>query len=869
MIIRCFASIAPPHNMKQQDATNEKTKKEKAATAVIPDDVKSNSMSSNPKQQPKQQPPCSLLFLPLFLAAFLLGLVLITHRVYHTVGIPIVDSYRRNPEFVHNFHSDFHNEFTYYNRPCQPRDVSTNSSADLLISADSPDIAATAADTMTRHGAVAVQNVLSKQTAEALRQYVESNHIEYRQAPLRFNQVFWEEGKDRLSLALGVHDDPSVAQALREIGSHKVLGETLKGLLHDDAALVEISTLTCMRGANFQGLHSDSDWFGSSLLYGQSFLHSYSMFIALQDTTQVMGATTVCPGTHFCADPEDLDFMCLREEASYGQGPQTDDLAFSISTNGQTGRDDGLIPAGDAFLFNQNIWHRGPGNRDEKEDRIMMVLTFVTNRNIDTKNDLRRQGLGTYYYQRWNVWGHTYNDLKHAGVSTYVQPLAALRAIGLLPSQGGIPWIHQWAQQMANQNDFFTPDTLQEFKEKVLIKDHYPKVMWSEKAEEWEPFIKESLQQWVQLAGTIYVGALSLTVMLGLAMGNCDTNRWIRRVVLIHVAVAMICTSLLAYVQYCTELGQAVTSGKIAERPFSTLKKGVTAEPFTKAPATVPERNDILLSTRYDADFLASYTKFLNYHPGNKNWKALMDASVASQCLDCQVAAESIVSTLLSTVDRGLPTRFVRQDPVDGIWHVLTYDDAVAETLVQLKENGSCGTVSDNCNEQDMRSSFRRILSQDPMLTVGTVHESQLHNGDAVYAWHDHFGNWFPGQVSNLPTDETLNNPETKLTVHFDVYGGPFEIPRGIIRKQQALVTGDYVSVDYEQDGTTWFEGRIVGAHPNGLYNIQYDDGEYTEGNKRQYIVRLDNKGEAVEGHVEEGFEQKNEEHHDEEATTE
>jgi Phytanoyl-CoA dioxygenase (PhyH) len=152
-------------------------------------------------------------------------------------------------------------------------------------------------------------------------------------------------------------------------------------------------------GAGDQGIHTDSDWFGSSLLYSRTFLHSYSMFVALQDTSKELGATTVCPGTHFCAD-QDLEDLCLNHGA------------FEVSTNGHTGYD-GVLRKGDAFLFNQNIWHRGPRNVDpDRLDRIMFILTFATAK--DDAADRRIQGLGTYYYQRFNMWGATYSMLKDA-----------------------------------------------------------------------------------------------------------------------------------------------------------------------------------------------------------------------------------------------------------------------------------------------------------------------------------------------------------------------------------------------------------------------------------------------------------------------
>ena len=133
-----------------------------------------------------------------------------------------------------------------------------------------------------------------------------------------------------------------------------------------------------------------------------------------------MGATTVCPGTHMCAN-EDMENVCLMNGA------------FEVSSNGQTGSDAGMLLRGDGLMFNQNVWHRGPGNFDVEfpMNRVNLIITFATRAHHE-KGDVRQQAMGTYYYQRWNMWGHTYKDLKHA-TKTMVQPWAALK-VRIFPS---------------------------------------------------------------------------------------------------------------------------------------------------------------------------------------------------------------------------------------------------------------------------------------------------------------------------------------------------------------------------------------------------------------------------------------------------
>jgi len=230
--------------------------------------------------------------------ALFLGSLLV-QRVYDIYVVPIAKSYQRGTMVDDLFYENYDNDFTYYNRHCGPEDISTRSAHDLLIAPEHT--ADQAADIMLQHGAVAFTNVLHNDTATRLRQYLATKHLQRNNpattAPLGYNEVFWSE-QNRLSLGIGTNDHPAILEALEQVGSHPGLSTTLRGILGTDPAILEISTLTSLNGAEDQGIHTDSDWFGSSLLYARNFVHSYSLFIALQDTSKDLGATTVCPGKY-------------------------------------------------------------------------------------------------------------------------------------------------------------------------------------------------------------------------------------------------------------------------------------------------------------------------------------------------------------------------------------------------------------------------------------------------------------------------------------------------------------------------------------------------------------------------------------------
>ena len=154
---------------------------------------------------------------------------LLVQHVYRAYVTPIIVSYKRNEDVDGKFYEEFRNEFTYYDRRCGPDDVTTTNSSDLLVTEDmSSD---EAADVMLEHGAVAFRDVLSQETASKLRAYV----AEKQAHELDYNEVFWTT-EDRLSLGLGPHDHPSIAAALEEVGSNKVLKTALEAIVGEDPA---------------------------------------------------------------------------------------------------------------------------------------------------------------------------------------------------------------------------------------------------------------------------------------------------------------------------------------------------------------------------------------------------------------------------------------------------------------------------------------------------------------------------------------------------------------------------------------------------------------------------------------------------------
>jgi hypothetical protein len=191
---------------------------------------------------------------PLLFLVTLYAAIYVSHALYMGPLQTLIESYRRTTgaeggEDEYGYYTDFIPDMTYYGRQCDARDITTNNSNHLLV----PTQATTeqAAEIMMTHGAVLIRNLLQPETATQLRDYLETRHAIKNTLP--WHERFWGD-IGRLSLGLGVDDDPIVGRALQEVANHKVLQTTLEGIVGPDPAIVEISTLTTLHGARSQGM---------------------------------------------------------------------------------------------------------------------------------------------------------------------------------------------------------------------------------------------------------------------------------------------------------------------------------------------------------------------------------------------------------------------------------------------------------------------------------------------------------------------------------------------------------------------------------------------------------------------------------------
>jgi hypothetical protein len=374
------------HNIRS-DALERVSSQESPASSISYVSEKVHSVSSTPYFSKKfivlgfLWSILRILFLDIPLASSTLCLVssYSARYIYNTYYVPIMDALEWTEERRHS-------EYTNYMRECDMKDVSTTNSDDLIIDYSTMTVD-DAVHVTNKHGMAVFPNVISPESAAQMRDFV----IRKNRALSEDEAIWLIANENRWSFAIGADQDPSVPPVLKQIAESAFLQATMEGLMGDDPAIVEFTAITSAYGATDQNWHADNEFSASQMHYARSFVPMYSLFIPLQDTTPEMGATSACPGTHLCGEESLLTDVC-------------EELNFQVSdTRGRLAKseDEHTWKVGDGFLFNLNVYHRGPGHRDPNAtERVMLIMTF-SNRPKGPYFDRRQMSLGTSYSSKW------------------------------------------------------------------------------------------------------------------------------------------------------------------------------------------------------------------------------------------------------------------------------------------------------------------------------------------------------------------------------------------------------------------------------------------------------------------------------------
>ena len=674
---------------------------------------------------------CLVVDLPLMLLfASYIGFLLLQHvesnylsKLYHSM------------EFTDERHDT---EVTGYHYTCTPDDISTRSADDLILpnynnSTDNTDnntkqSARDAVELMQTHGATLIPDILSAETAHAVREFVlEENQ---RLAQQKDGLFYVIANENRFSFGIRVADHHvSIRKALHEIANHKVLQETMTELVGPDPAVIEFTAITSVAWAATQNYHQDVVHEGSAAKYARTFLPSYSLFMPLQDTTVRMGATSICAGTQLCANPsEDMEYLCEEHGLSVGNTSM------------------GKWPRGWGALVNQQTTHRGAAHQDPNgPDRVVLIITLAPRPQFENNGagshpgrvESRMLGQSGSYSLEYRHWGFTlsdfgraYDELDVAGRSKSLwgsdmtEPWRSLRAFGLY-KRPGIAGSSKWGwdgvsvalMRMSNGDNGYTRDSLEDF---VLEQGGftaasggwfpswlqgdfiaYDEDAWEELMEEgnvpldgfWYDFLVSTGEKVLEFLALCHRVALGI-VLVGTAIlakirspvstSTASRGTWksgvsafiqqIGRIIFTHAVVLGLAALFLHKIDN-SHWARHVQSGKLFQ-PYqdnADIERTLSDEAYETPAFTLPNRDDVLVAPHYKSPYLAAYAKVLDFNqPGNLLWRSMVEDHAMGYDSTTSGMQEELCETLVDDIMlRQYQSRFLQQTE-PGRWLELT-----------------------------------------------------------------------------------------------------------------------------------------------------------------------------------------------------
>ncbi|KAL3941696.1 MAG: hypothetical protein SGBAC_003976 [Bacillariaceae sp.] len=232
------------------------------------------------------------------------------------------------------------------------------------------------AKVLREQGVVRIDNVLSKDLADSIRERVyqmregSEKLVQSGAIPslARFADVLLKENRCDMTIPLGVECDDDddkveewVPQALASVLVESPVGGTYQNLLGAKAILREWSCLMSDPSSNRQVLHPDTPYQEEPVLY--------TCFIALQDIDLDMGPTTWMPETH---DSQEIHTQFQNDVKSSGDDYSPKDQLFLSKPTVL-----GTLSKGSCAIFDSRLLHAGGANTSKtKKSRALLYCTF-------------------------------------------------------------------------------------------------------------------------------------------------------------------------------------------------------------------------------------------------------------------------------------------------------------------------------------------------------------------------------------------------------------------------------------------------------------------------------------------------------------
>jgi hypothetical protein len=676
------------------------------------------------------------------------------------------------------------------------------------------------------------RNILKQETASELREWV----LERNKSMKKKDEIDVISNTNRWSFYIGANDHPTVTKAIYEVATHPVLRPALEKIVGVNPAVIEMTAITSAYGAEDQFWHHDIIAEGSPAKYAQSFIPSYSLFMALQDTTAAMGATEVCPGTYMCSN-SDAEWTCGEN-------------GFQVSGSGKWNQ-------GDAILMNQQSFHRGAAHVDpDGPHRALFIITFAP-RPIDIRYETRLIGQGGSYSLRWDMWGHTLDDFEHANEKMR-QPWTSLRALGLykpVGSEWGWDWITQQSMRLANSDTGY--DDEEKFQDFVRSGGlGLPKFLSVSLTEGmyWREYLQSILTRCkvvmikanIILNASLFCIGLLISIMWtfvarrkGLSSSPVrNTLRVFRRIVFYYTFLAFVAIGILK------AISNSYWAFEIKNRTLYSSPFPMPSSNNDSRPVAVVSKNDVLLTDRFDFKNLGSLSDALDYHGGNVKFKATVQAaSKLARYLKAE-DMKRLVRSILSGMKREASRLLYQNESTD--WVVLSDSDATMFTTQAILLESVPILKALHKEARFLLASYK--YGRRYKGAIAKLH-SPLHIHAIMRVLLNRIGikPFYLGspstelvRVKSPSHGKNLTLPRKGCNLQTLTYGRvpssistkrhvkrTYSIPWNVtIHNNNMLVLGDIVEAQYNGLYNEYYKAKIVNIREGSIIDVEYMDGE-------------------------------------------
>eukprot|EP00977_Amphora_coffeiformis_P004430 scaffold945_cov170-Amphora_coffeaeformis.AAC.10 len=516
-----------------------------------------------------------------------------------------------------------------------------------------------------------------------------------------------------------------------------------------------------------------------------------------------------------------------------------------------------------------NSWHRGAAHTDPNgHDRVMLILSWIPKPKLEAES--RQMVHGITYAMRWDMWGFTWNDMKHAS-TVMVRPWNYLRALGLYKPKGtswGLDFITSASMRAANGNNGYGGDDV---KQAIIFEDFVPEYFQlsdDEVAElagvtnGWFWYCNDQiallLKIFKKFTFTGFAAYIATFTLLGIVSRQSlapTVLGSVRRMALICAVVGgimLICRRSIDSTQWAKDL-------KARRRFFGVMDNQHFFDENKDGLHALPNREDVLIENRYGYKDLASYNDAIDYHYGNQRFRKYVDAVAPSyanypealKAASVKYVTESIIAESGRFLEQGLK----------GRWHLTDMETSTyfVKKVLAGKSNGLFGMILKETRHLKSVMRYGMYRNTDlaflsaPYLGDLTTKFLNAYIGDKPAASKSGFAR--PPSMKPMYSEDgttvlrwkhpVVEEPKPLLQASRKVSSGPESPAKHVPRKSRGkfvpkephkgawIVQGDMVEAKIN---TNWYVGKIIDISAHGNHKINFLDGD--SGYYDEYQIR-------------------------------